>query len=77
MDSLGGISPETAESLIKRDFNIETATLPRIFALFFNQNQNKIFADKNVRKALALAAPRETIVSLGLKKKEAFLTTAV
>src|SRR3989344_2101777 len=67
VDSLGGISPETAESLIKRDFNIETATLPRIFALFFNQNQNKIFADKNVRKALALAAPRETIVSLGLK----------
>jgi len=38
-----------------------------VFGLVFNQNQNKIFADKNIRKALDLAAPREDIVDQSLK----------
>ncbi len=67
IDSLGGIAPENAETLSKRGFNIVSPTLPRIFALFFNQNHNKILADKNVRKALSLVAPREQIVSESLK----------
>lgn len=36
--------------------------LPRVFALFFNQSKNEALADENVRKALALTAPREEIV---------------
>ncbi len=67
IDSLGGISPENALTLSKKGFNLVTATLPRVFGLFWNQNQNKIFADKNVRLALSLAAPREDIVSESLK----------
>ncbi len=67
IDSLGGVSPENAVTLQKRGFNLVTATLPRVFGLFFNQNQNKIFADKNVRAALSLAAPREDIIALSLK----------
>ncbi|MFZ3019934.1 MAG: ABC transporter substrate-binding protein, partial [Minisyncoccia bacterium] len=67
IDSLGGISPENAQILNKKGFNIVTATLPRVFGLFFNQNQNKIFSDKNVRLALSLAAPRTDIVNSSLK----------
>ncbi len=67
IDSLGGISPENAGVLKNRGFRIETATLPRVFALFFNQNKNKILTDKNIRKALSLAIPREEIVSNSLK----------
>lgn len=67
IDSLGGISPENALVLQKRNINMTTATLPRVFGLFFNQNQNKIFADKNIRKALSLAAPREEIITQSLK----------
>jgi len=67
IDSLGGISPENAATLSKRGFNLVTATLPRVFGLFWNQNQNKIFSDKNVRAALSLGAPREDVVSESLK----------
>lgn len=67
IESLGGISPENAGVLKNRGFRIETATLPRVFALFFNQNKNKILADKNIRKALSLAIPKEEIVSDSLK----------
>jgi peptide/nickel transport system substrate-binding protein len=66
IDSLGGISPDNASLLQKRGFNLITATLPRVFGLFWNQNQNKIFSDKNVRQALSLGAPREDIVSTSL-----------
>lgn len=66
IDSLGGISPANATTLSKRGFNLVTATLPRVFGLFLNQNQNKIFADKAVRTALSLGAPREEIVNNSL-----------
>ncbi len=67
IDSLGGVSPENAGVLKNRGFRIETAPLPRVFALFFNQNKNKILADKNIRKALSLGIPKEEIISNSLK----------
>jgi peptide/nickel transport system substrate-binding protein len=38
--------------LLHRDYNITTSTLPRIFAVFFNQSHNSALESKKVRKAL-------------------------
>jgi peptide/nickel transport system substrate-binding protein len=37
-------------------------TLPRYFAVFFNQTQNKFLADKNVRQVLAWATNKKEII---------------
>jgi peptide/nickel transport system substrate-binding protein len=43
--------------------HILTNPVPRLFGIFFNQNQNPIFADKAVRQALSLAVDRQAIVN--------------
>lgn len=53
-------------------FNIFEITLPRYFALFFNQSENKALADKNVRIALAQALDKDKLINdilLGFGKK--------
>lgn len=62
IESVGGISPENTLSLKRSNPNIISSPLPRIFAVFFNQNQSKVFSNKEVREALNLSAPREKIV---------------
>ena len=62
VESIGGISPEEARSLGSKIDNILTSPLPRVFGVFFNPNQNKIFLNKEVRQALDLSAPKEDIV---------------
>jgi peptide/nickel transport system substrate-binding protein len=62
ISSFGGISPEKAQSL-EPTKRILSAPLPRIFAVFFNQNKSKVLLDKAVRQALDLASPRERIVA--------------
>ena len=62
IESMSAIAPTTAEILKKRDIRVEQTPLPRIFALFFNQNQAPIFANLEVRKALALTVDRSKIV---------------
>ncbi|MEI8338082.1 MAG: peptide ABC transporter substrate-binding protein [bacterium] len=62
IDSLGSISPNSASLLASKGARIIQEPLPRIFALFFNQNQNKIFTDINVRKALNTAVNRNEII---------------
>ena len=44
---------------------VYTFTLPRYFAVFFNQSQSKALSEKEVRKALAYATNREEIIQLG------------
>lgn len=62
INSLGSISPANATVLANEGARIIQEPLPRIFALFFNQNQNKIFADINVRNALNTAVDRNDII---------------
>lgn len=61
IDSLGSLSPERADSLDGK-VEITTSPLSRIFAVFINQTKSKVLADKTVRRALNLSAPRESIV---------------
>ncbi len=44
------------------DFNLLTIRLPRYFAVFFNQSQNKFLADKTVRQAITLATDKKEII---------------
>jgi len=62
VDQAGGISPENAKSIKESGYKINTATLPRIFGVFFNSNKNKIFADKSVIKAFDTAIDKQAIV---------------
>lgn len=62
VDQAGGISPENAKILEKSGYKINTATLPRVFGVFFNSNTNKIFTDPVVVKALNKAIDRQEII---------------
>jgi len=54
-------------AIIKDSNRIETFLLPRVFGLFFNQNQAPIFTDKSVREAIDLAINKAKIVSIILQ----------
>lgn len=67
ISNINGISPDMIEKLDVKNSEIMTYTLPRIFGVFFNQNNNSIFTHKEVREALSMATPRQDIVSEILK----------
>jgi peptide/nickel transport system substrate-binding protein len=62
IDGLTSVSPKTTAELRKKNSRIEHASLPRIFAVFFNQNQAPVFVDKSVRLALNEAVDKNRIV---------------
>ena len=62
VESLSGISPEKMLDLKVNGSRIISSPLPRVFAVFFNQNQSKVLLNKEVRQALDLASPKEEIV---------------
>jgi len=62
VSNINSIEAKGASALKESGYRIESAPLPRIFAVFFNQNQNQIFADKAVRKALSGAIDKERVV---------------
>lgn len=63
VESINTISPENAKELESKNIRIERVPLPRIFGLFFNQNENAILANKEVRSALNMSLDREKIVN--------------
>ena len=63
VESINSISPESAEKITNNNIVIKSTPLPRVFGVFFNQNQAKIFTDKTVRKALNIATNKEKIVN--------------
>ena len=62
VDQISSISPENALRLESAGYHVETAVLPRIFGLFFNQNQAPLFTDKAVIKAIGEAINKERII---------------
>lgn len=62
VQSMAGISPERLSELDLDGKKVLHAPLPRIFAVFFNQNQSRVLLDEQVRHALDLATPKEMIV---------------
>ena len=65
IDSLASISPLEAKRLASEkaaSYTVLSASLPRVFGVFFNQNQNPVLADKNVRQALDMSVDRTAIV---------------
>jgi peptide/nickel transport system substrate-binding protein len=63
IQSLSGISPDEAVTLKKEGANVISSPLPRVFGVFFNQSSNKALLEKDVRQALNLAAPKESIIN--------------
>ncbi len=66
IDQASGISPENSEKIKNAGYTIHTATLPRIFGVFFNAANNKIFADQTVVHAFDIALDRKEIVGQAL-----------
>lgn len=62
VSQIGSITPQNAERLRGSGYRIESAMLPRVFGLFFNQNNNQIFLDKNVINAINQVIDKERIV---------------
>jgi len=66
VDAVNSISPEVARKLELEGFRIEHSPLPRVLAVFFNQNEQPIFTDSSVRKALALAVDKKSVIDKAL-----------
>ncbi len=64
VDSIGSISGMKVRDIkYPSRINLEQLKMPRYFGLFFNQNQSKPLADKNVRLALNYATDRVSIIN--------------
>jgi peptide/nickel transport system substrate-binding protein len=63
IESLNAISPDTATELEKEGAHVLRIPLPRVFGVFFNQDQAEIFTDTAARRALDVAINKDRIVS--------------
>ncbi len=63
IDQMHGLDPEQARTLKASGGHITESPLPRVFAIYFNQTQQPIFADKAVRQVLDMTLDRTRIVS--------------
>ncbi len=64
VDGLAHIPREFFSQLVARDsLNIRKLQLPRINSLFFNEKNNSILKDTEIRRALTLAINKERIIS--------------
>ncbi|KKR46871.1 MAG: hypothetical protein UT82_C0006G0007 [Parcubacteria group bacterium GW2011_GWB1_40_14] len=62
VDAMGGINASNV-SLLRQNDLVISASLPRYFAIFFNQTASKIIADKTVRLALSYATDKNKILN--------------
>ena len=63
VDQISSITPLNADILKERNYQIKSSVLPRVFGLFFNQNQNQLFTDKVITKAIDQAINKDKIVT--------------
>lgn len=61
--------PNIKKIKFKRRLNIQELKMPRYFGVFFNQDQAKDLADKNIRLALNHATNKEELISKILENK--------
>ncbi len=61
--SSAGVTVERVNELKERGYVVTEEPIPRVFAIFFNQNRSPALRDTAVRLALAAATPREDLVS--------------
>jgi len=62
VQNANSIDAKQTSALKKSGYRVEQTSLPRIFGVFFNQNQNQLFAEKAVRRALTEAVDKEYII---------------
>lgn len=62
IDAISGVSPADLQALDLSNSKVVTATLPRMFGVFFNQNQVPAFLNKEVRLALDTAIDKDRII---------------
>lgn len=62
IDSLSGISPATLAEFASSENTIVHSKLPRVFGVFFNQNQAGVLLNHEVREALTVAIDRDRII---------------
>ncbi len=63
IDQAGEISPEHIKGLINKNYKINETPLPREFGLFINNNNNKIFNDPVIIKAINDVIDRQDIIN--------------
>ncbi|MFH0845809.1 MAG: ABC transporter substrate-binding protein [Patescibacteria group bacterium] len=64
IESLNSISPKNINKLtFQKDSEILSTPLPRIFGLFLNQDENPIFTNLEVRKALDKAINKDQLIN--------------
>lgn len=63
INRLIGKCGELEDCEVESKYSITSSPLPRIFGVFFNQNNNPILTDKNVRQALSIAVDRTKIIN--------------
>ncbi len=62
IDSMSGVSPANIARYQIPQERIITTPLPRVFGVFFNQNQAGVFLNREVREALSVAINKDRIV---------------
>ena len=64
IESLAGLDPDDAAALASTTSSVHiiSVPVPRLFGVFFNQNENPLFADKAVRQALSVSVDRQALV---------------
>jgi len=67
VESMDGLTPSAAAKLVKKGVSLLRTPLPRVFSVFFNQNQAPLLAEKEVRQALTLATDKAALVDAVLQ----------
>jgi len=62
VDQISSITPSNAK-ILSNNYRIESSVLPRVFGLFFNQNQANIFTNKKVIEAINKAIDKDKIIN--------------
>lgn len=62
VESINGIPPQKVSEIIHSNTRAEQSSLPRVFGVFFNQNQAPVLINKEVRTALNMVVDKDRIV---------------